>query len=111
MDWFSPEYGLVDLKTCDSLKWFENDCRRYGYLYQMAFYHAVIELALDVSVPVHIIAVEKNEPFSTGVWELSPGVLEEAKQVNEAALARCRKCLCTGQWPTGYEGTRIISSL
>ena len=77
----------------------------------MAFYHAVIELALDVKVPVHIIAVEKNEAFSTGVWELSPGVLEEAKQVNEAALARCRKCLCTGQWPTGYEGTRIISSL
>lgn len=111
MDWFSPEYGLVDLKTCDSLKWFENDCRRYGYLYQMAFYHAVIEKALDVSVPVHIIAVEKNEPFSAGVWELSPGVLEEAKQVNEAALARYRKCLYTGHWPTGYEGTRIISSL
>ena len=111
MDWFSPEYGLVDLKTCDSLKWFENDCRRYGYLYQMAFYHAVIEKALDASVPVHIIAVEKNEPFSTGVWELSPGVLEEAKQVNEAALARYRKCLYTGHWPTGYEGTRIISSL
>ena len=28
MDWFSPEHGIVDLKTCDSLKWFEAECRR-----------------------------------------------------------------------------------
>ena len=37
MDWFSPEHGIVDLKTCDSLKWFEADCKRFGYIYQMAF--------------------------------------------------------------------------
>ena len=73
MDWFSPEYGLVDLKTCDSLKWFEADCKRFGYIHQMAFYHAVIELALGVSVLAHIIAVEKNEPFSTGFVGAFPG--------------------------------------
>ena len=28
MDWFSPEHGIVDLKTCDSLKWFEAECIR-----------------------------------------------------------------------------------
>ena len=60
MDWFSPESGLADLKTCDSLKWFESDCRRYGYIYQMAFYRAVIRETTGVSVPVHIIAVEKR---------------------------------------------------
>ena len=32
MDWFNLGRGLVDLKTCDSLKWFESDCRRYGYI-------------------------------------------------------------------------------
>lgn len=111
MDWFSPKHGLVDLKTCDRLKWFENDAKRYGYIFQMAFYRAVIRAASGENVPVHIIAVEKNEPFSTGVWELSGEVLDEAEKVNEAALARYRKCLFTGNWPTGYEEPRIISSL
>jgi len=27
IDWFSCEYGIVDLKTSDSLKWFEADCK------------------------------------------------------------------------------------
>ena len=111
LDWFSPGHGIVDLKTCDSLKWFEGDCRRFGYIYQMAFYRAVLREAVGETVPVHLIAVEKNEPFSTGVWELSDDVLEQAETVNEAALARYRKCLQSGEWPTGYEETRIIDCL
>lgn len=66
MDWFSGEYGIVAPKTCDSLKWFEGDCKRFGYLFQMAFYHAVLQEATGESVAVRLIAVEKNEPFSTG---------------------------------------------
>ena len=61
LDWFSREHGIVDLKTCDSLKWFEGDCKRFGYLFQMAFYRAVLREATGESVPVHLIAVEKNE--------------------------------------------------
>ena len=45
LDWLSPEHGLVDFKTCDSLKWFETDCRRFGYVFQLAFYQAVIREA------------------------------------------------------------------
>ncbi len=111
MDWLSPEHGLIDLKTCDSLKWFENDCRRYGYIHQMAFYQAVIREASGESVPVYLIAVEKNEPFATGVWHLSDEVLSQAEEINIAALTRYRKCLKTDIWPTGYEEVRIITSL
>ena len=111
MDWFSPESGLVDLKTCDSLKWFEADCRRYGYIFQLAFYRAVIRVVTGVTVPIHIIAVEKNEPFATGVWQLTGDVLDTAERINEAALERYKKCLYTGVWPTGYEDIRIIDSL
>ena len=111
MDWFSCEYGIVDLKTCDSLKWFEADCKRFGYVFQMAFYRAVLREATGETVAVHLIAVEKNEPFSTGVWELPGDVLDQAEKVNEAALARYRKCLQTGEWPTGYEEVRVITSL
>ena len=90
MDWLSREHGIVDLKTCDSLKWFEGDCKRFGYVFQMAFYRAVLREATGESVAVHLIAVEKNEPFSTGVWELPGDLLDQAEKVNEAALARYR---------------------
>ena len=60
---------------------------------------------------MHLVAVEKNEPFSTGVWELTEEVLDQAAEVNKAALARYRKCLQTGEWPTGYEEVRVITSL
>lgn len=111
MDWFNPQAGLVDFKTCDSLKWFESDCRRYGYIHQMAFYRAVIREVTGITVPVHIIATEKNEPFSTGVWKLTPEVLDFAEQANRSALARSIECRRTGIWPTGYEEIRIIDNL
>ena len=111
MDWYNLDRGLVDLKTCDSLKWFESDCRRFGYIYQMAFYRAVIRIATGMTVPIHIIAVEKNEPFTTGVWQLTGEVLDLAERINEAALERYKKCLYTGVWPTGYEEIRLIDSL
>ena len=101
----------MDLKTCDSLKWFEADCKRFGYIYQMAFYRAVLRESIGETVPVHLVAVEKNEPFSTGVWELTDEVQDQAEEVNKAALTRYRKCQCAGHWPTGYEDIRIISSL
>ena len=111
MDWYSSAFGLVDLKTCDSLRYFESDCRRYGYIYQLAFYRAVIRAATGRNVPVHIIAVEKNEPFSAGVWKLSCEVLDFAECSNKAALERFRACCATGVWPTGYEDIRIIDTL
>ena len=111
MDFFNPAEGLVDLKTTAELRYFENDARRFGYVFQMAFYRAVIRIATGVTVPVHIIAVEKNEPFATGVWQLTGDVLDLAERINEAALKRCRQCQYTGIWPTGYEDVRIIDSL
>lgn len=111
MDWFSRTEGIVDLKTCDSLKWFEADCRKYGYLFQMAFYRAVVREATGLSVPVKIIAVEKNEPFSTGVWSIASEVLDLAEPVNQAALQKFRECRNSGMWPTGYEEIRTINSL
>ena len=111
MDWFNPEKGLVDLKTCDQLKYFEHDCRKYGYIYQLAFYRAIIEAVTGVKVPVYIIAVEKNEPHSTGVWKITSEVLDQADMSNRFALARFKKCQYESHWPTDYEDLRIIESL
>lgn len=118
MDWFNPDHGIVDLKSTDVLDFFEADARRYGYIHQMAFYRAVLARALGqpvrsatetvAYVPVHIIAVEKKEPYRAGVWLVSDSALVVAQKENEAAIERLKGCERTGVWPTGYEEIRVF---
>ena len=111
MDWFQPHLGIVDLKTCDDLTWFEADTRRYGYVHQLAFYRAVLAQVIGLHVPVHLIAVEKKEPFRCGVWRLSPEILAAGQLENEQAIDRLKACTESGQWPTGYEEPRLFDYL
>ncbi len=113
IDWTHPQRGVVDLKTCDDLTWFEADARRYRYQNQMAFYQAVLAEAIggDVStcdVPVHVVAVEKKEPFRCGVWRVSDDTLAIARQENEAAIERLKIAQQADRWSTGYEDIRLL---
>ncbi len=109
-DWINPAEGIVDLKTCDDLTWFEADAKRFRYLYQMAFYRAMLAAATGWLAPVHIIAVEKKEPFRCGVWTLDTGCLDIAQAENEAAIVRLLECRDRGEWPTGYEEVRTLTA-
>src|SRR5690606_7413273 len=70
VDWLNPVpgRGLVDLKTADHLDSFEFHITAFGYVHQLAFYRALVERACGERLPVHVIAVEKREPFRCGVW-------------------------------------------
>jgi hypothetical protein len=109
IDWLHPQRGIVDFKTCDDLTWFEADSKRYSYHKQMAFYQAVLAQVLDgLMVPVHLIAVEKKEPFRCGVWRVIDDTLAIARQENEAAIRRLLACRKDDHWPTGYEEVRVL---
>jgi len=108
IDWTHPQHGIVDLKTCDDLTWFESDARRYRYHNQMAFYQAVIARTIDQMVPVHVVAVEKKEPFRCGVWRVSDDTLTIARGENEAAIERLKIARQADRWPTGYENIRLL---
>ncbi|MEQ8785107.1 MAG: PD-(D/E)XK nuclease-like domain-containing protein [Pirellulaceae bacterium] len=110
MDWFEPQQGIVDLKTCDDLTWFEADARRYGYTHQMAFYRAVLAEVLGIQMPVHFIAIEKKSPYRCGVWKVQSEALDAAQRENEAAIRRLQRCIEADVWPTGYEDIRIYDS-
>ena len=111
VDWLHPQRGIVDLKTCDDLTWFEADARRYGYHRQMAFYRAVLARPLDgLLVPVYLIGIEKKEPFRCGVWLVSEETLAIAQSENEAAIWRYRLCHQRDHWPTGYEEVRVLQA-
>ena len=110
IDWLSPdpEVGIVDLKTCSDLTWFEHDARKWGYAHQLAFYRAQLEIVTGDLRPVHIVAVEKREPFRCGVWRIAPDVLAIAEKENEESIQLLQKCRATDYWPTGYEETRTL---
>ena len=109
VDWVHPHHGIVDFKTCDDLTWFEADARRYGYHRQMAFYQAVLAVVIGERAPVHIVAVEKKEPFRCGVWRLSDDTLTIARRENEAAIRRRLNCWERDEWPTGFEQVRTLN--
>lgn len=108
IDWLNADRGIVDLKTCKDLTWFEHDARSYGYTHQMEFYRQVFREATGSrwDTDVHIIAVEKVEPFRCGVWKLTVEALGAAAADNGQAIRRLVACRKTDTWPTGYEETR-----
>lgn len=113
IDWVNPVEGrgIVDLKTCDRLDSFEFDIGAFGYVHQLAFYRALVGIASAEDLPVHIIAVEKREPFRCGVWQLSERVLGQARRENEQAMAEVTHCRATGVWPTRFESMRLFDRL
>ncbi|GAB4240860.1 MAG: hypothetical protein OHK0028_19130 [Deltaproteobacteria bacterium] len=108
IDWFSATRGIVDLKTCDNLDWLQADARSFGYAHQMAFYRSLLTCVSGVVVPVHLIAVEKREPFRCGVWRMSEEVLGIAQKENEKAIERLKGCRERDEYPTGYEDIRVF---
>jgi hypothetical protein len=108
LDWVHPHRGIVDLKTTADLTWFENEAKRRRYHHQMAFYQAVLAQVIQQAVPVHLIAVEKIEPYRCGVWRVGDNTLAIARQENEDAIARLRRAWEIDAFPTGYEVIRIL---
>jgi hypothetical protein len=109
IDWTHPHRGIVDLKTADDLTWFEADARRYGYHRQMSFYRSVLAQVLGGAlVPVHLVAVEKKQPFRCGVWRVGDDTLAQAQRENEAAIRRLLACRENDDWPTGFEEIRVL---
>ena len=119
MDYFNFEEGLVDLKTCDDIDYFEPDSRRYRYIHQLAFYRSVIVQKFDPLgklweqglLPVRLIAVEKKPPHRVGVWRIGDYVLALAKGENDILLAELAECRLKDVWPTRYEKERTLEMI
>lgn len=109
VDFFNPVEGIVDLKTCRDIEFFEKDCRDFGYAYQLAFYQSVLEQATGIKYPVHIIAVDKTDYHIAGRWDIPNAELERCAKINNASLMRLAKCRETQVWETGFERTRVFS--
>lgn len=109
-DWFTGQ-EIVDLKTADTIDYFEADARRYQYLHQLAFYRYLMYRETGVRFPCYFIVVEKREPFRTGVWGVLEHALDSAERENAAAVERLKKCQAEQHWPTHYEEERVFDAI
>ncbi|MCR9117853.1 MAG: PD-(D/E)XK nuclease-like domain-containing protein [bacterium] len=109
-DWFTGQ-EIVDLKTADTIDYFESDARRYQYLHQLAFYRYLMYRATGERFPCYFIAVEKREPFRTGVWRVLAEAIDSAERENTAAVERLKRCEAAHDWPTHYEEERIFDAI
>lgn len=103
------EVHVLDLKTTDSIsiEKFQSKAVDLGYDFQAGWYSHAAELVYDRPVRFTFVAIERNEPWSIGVFEVPPEMLGEARRKNEKALSTLRKCLDTGEWP-GVEPRPIL---
>lgn len=110
MDWFNLQKGIVDLKTCAELKWFENDAKKFNYIRQMAFYQQVLKQLTGELFPTTLIAVEKQEPNNCGVWSITQDALDCYTKSNERYIEQFKECIANSTWPTGYEEIRVLGA-
>lgn len=109
-DWFTGQ-EIVDLKTADTIDYFQSDARRYQYLHQLAFYRYLMYRETGKRFPCYFIAVEKQEPFRTGVWRVLTEALDSAERENTAAIERLKQCQADHHWPMHYEEERIFDAI
>jgi len=110
IDACGDDIGIVDLKTCDSLNRLPSAAVKYGYFSQLAFYREVLQASgLDFMPDVHLIGIEKQFPYRTGVWLVSKSSLDFARDENELNISQLVECKMQGNWPTGYEEKRELS--
>lgn len=109
MDYFDPQVGIIDLKTCRDIRMFEYDMRSFGYAFQLAFYRAVLKAETGIDFPVYVIAIDKTDFHVAGYWQIPDAELEIAERINTAAIRRLKECRETGKWPTGYERKQIFT--
>ncbi|MFZ9315675.1 MAG: PD-(D/E)XK nuclease-like domain-containing protein [Candidatus Nanopelagicaceae bacterium] len=95
------EVHVLDLKTTDSIsvEKFQSKAVDLGYDFQAGWYSHAAELVYEKPVRFTFVAIERNEPWSIGIFEVPPEMIAEARRKNRKALNILKKCLDTNEWP------------
>lgn len=96
------EVHVIDLKTTDSIsvEKFQSKAVDLGYDFQAGWYTHAAEVIYKRPARFTFVAIERNEPWSIGIFEVPPEMLAEARRKNELALSTLRNCLDSGEWPS-----------
>ena len=81
-----------------SAEGFAKSVWKFGYHRQQAFYQDAVHQLTGEFLPFVFIAVEKDPPYSVGVYDLSDEFAEAGYNEVESAINRLVKCRESGIW-------------
>lgn len=95
------EVHVIDLKTTDSISVdkFQSKAVDLGYDFQAGWYSHAAEILYGKPARYTLVAIERNEPWSVGIFEVHKRMMQEARRKNEKALKTLKKCLQAEEWP------------
>ena len=96
--------AVIDVKTTESAHPddFARKVAEYRYHWQQAHYEdGLAQAGWHAPEAFFFIAIEKEEPFLAGIYQLDPNALELGRRRVRDALNRWAECERTGIWP-GY---------
>lgn len=98
--WLLDDGIIIDLKTCrDSTPdGFARAAANLGYFRQAAWY-----LRGTKATDFIFVAVQTEEPYEVGIYEIDAGDLEIGDRQNLDALCALKKCIDTGNWSSPHE--------
>lgn len=104
------EVHVIDLKTTDSISVdkFQSKAVDLGYDFQAGWYSYAAELVYQKPVRFTFVAIERNEPWSIGIFEVPPDMLQEARRKNILAVQTLKKCIETNHWPAVDPEPRML---
>jgi exodeoxyribonuclease VIII len=102
---------IVDLKTTEdaSAEGFSKSFMSYGYWMQAAHY---ISICRASGIPIEkflFIAVEKNPPYCTAIYELDASSLEKAFAIRQRLMENLSDCIARGEFPAYTKGTQSLT--
>jgi hypothetical protein len=111
LDFLSEVGGIVELKSCESLKDFQRTIHwKYGYMPACGLYISGAKAVTPdlPELPYTFIAVEKKGIHKVGVFNVPGDVVQYYQQKNEEHLVGLAEAQRTGFYPTGFEDVRSI---
>ena len=92
-----------DLKSTRSaaFKDFQRDIYGYGYHIQAAMIKEAIQALHGVTMKNFVyVAVEKEEPFATAVYQLDESAIEVGREIFKKTLHEMKECMIADSWPS-----------
>lgn len=96
------ELLVLDLKTTDSVDPSTFQKKIYGgmnYLFQAAWYAEAASLAFDKPARFIFIGIERAEPWTVALFEVSDEMMAEGVRQTKRARQLLAECLQTKRWP------------
>jgi exodeoxyribonuclease VIII len=112
LDAYNEDIGtVIDIKTTidASPQGFARKLYSYGYNRQAAWYLESLKAHNEAANHFVFIAVEKEPPYSIGLYRLSDEAIKLSRTENQALLRRYAECLRTDCWPGYTDGVEDIS--